>query len=70
MIKNHYGIVSGYISATYGDKMLAVLQKKLQIPIDVAAILTGKKVLFAINTVLNLPAIPNFPIKTYAEIKN
>ena len=70
MMKNHYGIVSGYISATNGENILAVLQKTLHIPIEVAAMLTGKNVLLAINTVLKPPAIPNLPIKTYKEMRN
>ena len=48
--------------------MLAVRQKTLQMPIVVAAILTGKKVLLAMKTVLKPPAIPSLPMKTYKEI--
>ena len=43
-MKNHCGTFSGLSSATKGEKMLAALQNTLQIPIVVAAILTGKNV--------------------------
>lgn len=57
-------------SATKGERTLADLQNMLQIPIEVAAILTGKNVTQAVYTVFLAPAIPNFPIKIYKDIKN
>lgn len=57
-------------SATKGEKIVAALLNKLQIPIDVAEILTGKNVVLEIYKTFFDPAIPSFPIKTYKEIRN
>lgn len=43
-IKQYYEIESGLSSAIKGDMIVAALQNTLQIPIHVAAILTGKNI--------------------------
>ena len=62
-MKNHCGMYSGFNSATYGEAMLAARQNMLHMPIEVAARLTGKRVLFARYTALKPAPIPSLPMK-------
>ena len=59
-IKTHWPMVSGYISAIYGVKIVINLATPLQIPYEVAIILVGNNIWFPRKIMLNELEIPNF----------
>ena len=53
-------IESGFNSATSGEKMATTLANALQMPKEVAAISTGKRILFPTYAIVNAHETPNF----------